>query len=158
MKNIAIYWLLGLTLLAGCSPKNVNNQISYQGQGAPGTLKMRVTGFGKKQADIEKDAQAKAFEHLLYVGVPDATNADIRNTDFRLPMVKDRSSVDRLPFLKSFFAKQEYMAFIIELNMLDDKMRRAVNKQYTIPYAITINYDAFRRAMEQNGVVRKFGY
>ncbi len=119
---------------------------------------MRVTGFGVKQTEIEDNAQVKAFEQLLYVGLPDATNAEIKNTDFRLPIVENKATVQGMPFLRNFFANGDYKRFVAELTPLDNQKKRASNNQRTVPFAIGINYDAFRRFMEQNQVVRKFGY
>jgi hypothetical protein len=160
MKTILRYTLVAVCLLGfnGCVRKPVSNQISFIGQDARGTLKMRVVGFGTKQVEIENDAQTKAFEQLLYVGLPDATNAEIKNTDFRLPMVENKATVQGMPFLRNFFQNKEYKRFVAELTPLDNQKRRASNSQRTIPFAIAINYDAFRRFMEQNQVIRKFGY
>ncbi|MVM32722.1 hypothetical protein GO755_21960 [Spirosoma sp. HMF4905] len=159
MKNVIIGCiLLAAAMLAGCARTPVSNQIAYLGQDTRGTLKMRVTGFGSKQIEIEHNAQVKAFEQLLYVGLPDATSAEIKNTDFRLPMVENKATVQGMPFLRNFFENKDYRRFVTELTMLDDKKLRASNSERTLPFAIGINYDAFRRFMEQNQVIRKFGY
>jgi hypothetical protein len=156
--NYLLLTLLALSWLSGCVRQPVNNQISYLGQDAPGTLRMRVTGFGQKQVEIEEDGQRKAIEHLLYVGLPDATGAEVKNTDFRLPMVQNKASVQGLPFLRTFLADGGYKPFITNVSVLDNNKSRASNNQRTLPLAISVSYDALRRHMEQHGVIRKFGY
>lgn len=157
-NNLIIACIVLMVIMFGCVRPPVNNQITYIGQDTPGTIKMRVTGFGIKQTEIEENAQIRAFEQLLYVGLPDASQAEVRNNDFRLPLIENKTKVQGLPGLKKFFEQEEYKQFVMNISPLDNIKKKASDNQRTIPFSISINYDAFRRYMEQNQVIRKFGY
>ena len=150
--------LITLSLLTGivCScvvRQPTANQINFVSEESEGMVKIHSTGLGSSLPEMEQDAQIKAFETILYVGLPSATTEA-----YRTPMVENKVEMQGHPSIKKFFARREYAQFVTRVDRLDFLKQRASEGGRALNYNIVINYPALRRYMEQNEVIRKFGY
>lgn len=155
MKNLLCLALL-LAAFAACKTyRETPAAVQYQSSPAPGTVNVKASGFGKDPLDIEQDARRKAFETILFRGLP---ASDF--TALRLPMIENEGQArkEHASFFKSFFDEDGSNKFVTSINRLDDKPVKTTDGRKTMAYSLTINYEALRRNLEQGGVLRKFGY
>jgi hypothetical protein len=145
---------LCIALVSSCVVRQPTaNQISYVSEESAGMVKIHTTGLGSSLSEMEQDAQIKAFETLLYVGLPSASTET-----YRSPMVENKAEMQGHPSIKKFFNNREYAQFVTRVDRLDFLKQRASEGGRALNYNIVINYTALRRYMEQNEVIRKFGY
>lgn len=98
---------------------------------------------------VEQDAVRTALETLLFVGLPGSVSA-------RLPMTDSQSVPPG--FLTAFVEGGRYQPFVSGMERPTDRRRRASGGGKTIRYTLTINQEALRRQLEQQGIIRKLGY
>jgi hypothetical protein len=157
-KNVTI--LLLIFWAFGCKRTVPNGpQIQFDGENsATGLVSILVSGTGEEDRTLaagrnvlEDIASKRAFEQLMFIGLPNSVN-------YRLPLTPNMSrSTEQNSFLKHFFDSKDYRRFILEVNQISDK-ERSYNYRKNIRFRITINGDAFRKYLEQNSQIRKFGY
>ncbi|MCB0521673.1 MAG: hypothetical protein H6577_19835 [Lewinellaceae bacterium] len=155
MKNLLFLALL-LTALAACKTyRETPAAVQYQSNPAPGSVNVKASGFGKSDIEIERDARTKAFETILFRGLP---ASDF--TALRLPMIENEGQARSAhkAFFKKFFEEDDCNRFVTAMNRLDDKPVKTTDGRKTMAYSLSINYEALRRDLEQAGVLRKFGY
>ncbi len=106
-----------------------------------GTLAIRVTlGDADCDRDDRECAEVSAIEALLFTGVP--------GTALPRPMVRnEREARER-------FA--DYFEGLLEEGQHGRYVVRVVDGG-TDSYTVVVNHDALRRALEQEGVIRRFG-
>ncbi|MEK7253756.1 MAG: hypothetical protein AAB316_03365, partial [Bacteroidota bacterium] len=122
---------------------------------APGTVNVQANGFGSTTLQIERNARVKAFETILFRGLPSS-----EFTALRLPMIENESEARsrHSSFFKKFFEEDDCNRFVTAISRLDNKPVKTTDHSKTMAYSLTINYEALRRHLEQSGVLRKFGY
>ncbi|PLK42440.1 hypothetical protein [Emticicia sp. TH156] len=151
--------LIVFACIASCKRTVTNGpQIQFDGEDSvTGVVRILVSGSGEEDKTLaagrnilENIASRRAFEQLMFIGLPNSTN-------YRLPLTPNMSrSTDNNEFLKNFFESREYRRFVIEINALSKE--RSFNNRKNIRFRVTINGDAFRKYLEQNNQIRKFGY
>ncbi len=158
MKQL-LFILLSATFFAGCN-RNVGSgpQTAFEGEDPKtGLVTILVSGTGEEEKTLaagknilENIAARRAFEQLLFIGLPNSVN-------YRLPLTPDMNgSTDSNPFLKNFFESRDYRRFIVDMHAVSKD--RSYNNRNSIRFSVTINGDAFRKYLEQNKQVRAFGY
>ncbi len=142
--------------LAACkTPRTTPAAVQYSSNNAPGTVNVTANGFGMSVVQIERDARNKAFETILFRGLPAS-----EFTALRLPMIENESDArsKHASFFKKFFEEDDCNRFVTAISQLDDKPVKTTDKRKTMAYSLTINYEALRRHLEQSSILRKFGY
>jgi hypothetical protein len=129
------------------------NQIRFVSEESTGMVKVHSTGLGSTLPEMEQDAQIKAFETLFYVGLPTASTET-----YRVPLVANKAEMQGSAAVKKFFNNREYAQFVTLVDRLDFLKQRASEGGRVLNYNIVINYTALRRYLEQNEIIRKFGY
>lgn len=117
----------------------------------PGTVTLSSTGFAKKKAESIKDAFSQAFYILLFRG--------LAGSPYEFPLIQDEGQTKGNTVVKELLAGG-YSSFVTESNMQSEDTKTKGKdgvKGIMVMYRITINYDAFRRYLEQNKLIRKFG-
>jgi hypothetical protein len=151
-KNITLSILIAL--VSSCVVRQPTaNQVSFVSEESAGMVKIHTTGLGNNLSEMEQDAQIKAFETILYVGLPSASTET-----YRSPMVENKVEMQGEPSIKKFFNNREYAQFVTRVDRLEYLKQRASKGGRVLNYNIVINYTALRRYMEQNEIIRKFGY
>jgi len=159
MKNL-IYSLILIACFSHCKRTVPNGpQIQFGSENkATGEISLLVSGTGEEGRTLaagrnilEDVASRRAFEQLLFIGIPNSVN-------YRLPLTPNMSrTTNENPFLQNFFESKDYRRFIIQISQ-QGNAERSYNYRKNIRFQVTINGDAFRKYLEQNQVIRKFGY
>jgi hypothetical protein len=144
MKKIINFLILGLILI---SP-NVN----LKAQDVAGLIWVKADGFGKKQQHAIEDAQYRAFEIMMFSGIP--------GTALNVPLIENESETKSK--YKSYFNELKegrFKDFITNSNVISAfvKVKRKDKGAKNITVQTEINYKALRIDLEQNQVIRKFG-
>lgn len=152
LKNIS-FALLGI-LVASCVVRQpATNQVALVSEENTGIVKIHSTGLGSNLSEMEQDAQIKAFEAILYIGL---TSSSIQS--YRTPMIENKANMQGHPSIKQFFNNREYTQFVTRVERLEYLKQRTSEGGRALNYNIVVNYNALRRYMEQHDVIRKFGY
>lgn len=141
-------------LLSACARKPIG---PFQPVGATfidsptsGLIRLRVDGFGKSISRAEENAVSAAFLAIIFRGIPEFTALN-------RPLVSSESKFnsENPGWFQNFIESGTYQRFINKdygIQELEVKKGRRVSRE------LTINYQALRRYLEEEGVVRKFGY
>ncbi len=141
--------ILTLLLILGLLPAAMG-QVSYL-YGGNGTITVRTSGTGKNEAEASAEAARAAFYMLLYRGIPgsDAPTAliDIPEQEAQR---KHTAYLERL-------MDSRYQTFITNAAPVGDVVK---GKKHTrsLMMDMTINLQALRKDLEDNKVIRKFGF
>lgn len=155
MKIISIVGIL--FILLSCSHKISapysyrNGQISFLSQDEEGTIVIRTNGFGNKTNDASANAQKSAFYNLIFKGIPGSSVA-------KLPMVPDENDAyqKHADYFKNLFDNGNYNTFMMYSNIVSEP--NVSKKQTSVTIDVKINYNSLRKDLEQNSIIRKFGY
>jgi len=133
-------------------PGEYNGQVKYESTPGLGLITVTCSGFGKKKQQSLKEAAAGAFYNLLFRGIPGSQQD--------LPMIPDENTGRNNRYVKDLL-DGGYSAFVVENTLLREEPRKKKKdgaKGVLTTHTMTINCDALRRYLEQNNVIRKFGY
>lgn len=132
-------------------PGEYDGYVRYDGSPSNGTISLISTGFGKTRAKSSADAAAHAFYTLLFRGIP--------GSQYELPVISNENEKKNDPAVKKLLS-EGYSSFVTEniFKSEDSKTKRkdGAKGKMTV-HKITINCDALRKHLEDNGVIRKFG-
>lgn len=152
--NCAPILLLLFTIIS-CSVRTGTPAINILSQDAPGQLTVEVDGVGNTKAKAEQSAKERTLTRLLYQGIPNSAVSSVR-----LPLVADQSSLSgkQKNEVQKLFSAQSINQYFNEMNWVDLRPIRAAGGDKIQRFTATVNYDLFRKHLEQSGVIRKFGY
>lgn len=149
MKHL--FLLLLAVFALSCAKRTVTPSINIISRAAQGLLYVECDGKGTSRSVAEADAKASVLNRLLYDGIPDADVSAVR-----LPMVEDKSKLtsqqrsDATKLMQGE-ALNRYFTEVSQIgsnNASSGQLKR---------FSMKVNYDLFRRDLENKGVVRKFG-
>jgi len=142
MKKIIKLLILGLIII---SPN-----VSLYAQNAKGLIIVESDGKGKNKQMAIEDAQYKAFEIIMFKGIP--------GTDLNVPLIENETEA-KSKFKKYFeeLQKSRFKGFITNTNVTSEFVKKTKGAK-NISIQTEINYKALRLDLEQNQVTRKFGY
>jgi len=133
-------------------PGQYNGYVKYESTPGLGLITVTCSGFGKKKQQSLKDAAAGAFYNLLFRGIPGSQQ--------ELPMIPDENEAKNNRHVRDIL-DGGYSAFVIENNLLGEEPRKKKKdgaKGVLTTHTMTISCEALRHYLEQNNVIRKFGY
>lgn len=157
------------TLLVSCGSTKVayfpTSEVTYNDYNGD-ILNVRVLGYGTNQQEAIEDAQIRALETLLFRGIP--------NSSISKPLVgynetnlKQRNG----NYFSEFYGGKRYLTFISESNFIaaenqqviatkikKKKTEKGMVKAIVAAVDVLINVKPLRKDLEQNNVIRKFGY
>jgi hypothetical protein len=150
MKILPI--LLSILCLFSCAQRAATPGIQLLSRDAQGLLSLEADGEGYLKAGAEKDVKQRVLKRLLYDGI-----AHREITAVRLPMI-DRSKLSstQAETLDNLLSGDEIDRFFTDVQWLTNPVW-VPNVKKLQRYKLTLNYDLFRRELESNGVIRKFG-
>lgn len=148
---IGTVFFLPIAISQNYLPGELNGQVVFESAPSPGSITITATGFAKTKGESIINASAGAIYTLLFRGIAASPNS--------LPMVPNENEKKNAPAVISLL-EGGYTAYITQSTLISELAKKrkqdgAKGKQ-TIS-RITINTDALRRYLEQNGVIRKFG-
>jgi hypothetical protein len=154
MKNI-LKFILGLIVILGlhsCSPKlqPYSAEVNFLYKEAQGTIAVKSTGYGKNQTEAVADAQINAFKVLLFKGLP--------GTELNVPLIENENDTKskHSEYFKKFFEQGHYKTFMMSSTESSNLIKMKGTNKITVD--VKINYNSLRKDLEQNQLIRKFGY
>jgi hypothetical protein len=153
--RIKLKSILGIVAILGlhsCSPKiqPYSGEVNFLYKEAQGTIAVQSTGYGKNQTDAVADAQKNAFKILLFKGLP--------GTELNVPLIENENDAKskHSEYFKKFFEQGNYKTFMMSSTESSNLIKMKGSKKITVD--VKINYNSLRKDLEQNQVIRKFGY
>jgi hypothetical protein len=150
--------ILGIMIIMGlfsCSPKiqpnsSYSREVNFLFNEEQGTMVVQTTGYGKNQSEAVEDAQVNAIKVLLFKGLP--------GTELNVPLIENENDANSKyrDYFQNLFQQGNYIKFIMSSTESANPIIKGGNK--TITLAVKINYNSLRKDLEQNQVIRKFGY
>ena len=152
MKNIQIIFLIIITTgLFSCSkklaPPGYNGEVNYLRNDNKGTVTVQSLGFGRDKNESYLNAKATSFYILFFRG--------LAVSDYNLPLIPNENNKKDDPIVKNLL-DGDFSTFITSVYTISEATK--VGKYYQCELEITINYDALRKYLEQNNIIRKFGF
>ncbi len=157
MKQVISSFLLVTVaiLTVACKVKNypATAEVRFVDNPSAGLATLEATGYGKSEQEAELYAYTTAFSNIFFKGIAGFT-------PLQRPMITDEAKAKstHAQYFRKFFTERGYMQFITQqssatqLGKADDRKNRVAKRLFTL------NYEALRRDLEQNGVIRKFGF
>ncbi|HLF63480.1 MAG TPA: hypothetical protein VI603_07000 [Saprospiraceae bacterium] len=111
------------------------------------TATFDVNTVGSSLSDATFYAEVKSFENLLYKGVPDSNQ--------EIPLISsDKRTESTDAYFVEFFNDGIYRQFV---TASDVRSHRVSDNNHFINQRITIDITAFRKHLEDQQIIRKFG-
>jgi hypothetical protein len=134
------------------SGQEANGNVKYIGSYSKGVITVIADGYGKKKPAAFDNAIQTTFRQLLTRGIADSFQYK--------PMLGDKPNevmLKRKACFDAFFAEKAYSSFLI--NQGAGKFsRKTKKKNANLTVRLEINVSSFRAYLEEQGVVRKFGF
>ena len=147
--------VLVLVLMAaqGCKSKQYppySPEFKFLSKEADGLYNIRSSGFGTGSEATVSDAQKNVFYHIIFKGIP--------GTDLNVPMVENEADAmaKHKEYFKKFFEEGRYRDFMLSSTLSSNMVN--VNGGLQVLADVKVNCNSLRKDLEQNQVIRKFGF
>ncbi len=128
-------------------------QVNYISSPENGTMMVKVIGYGKKKEAAINQGEKTIFEVLMYRGLPGSPQ-----TQPLIPFDKQsKVKQDHKKYLEEFF-DGNYKTFIMSTNAVTELVKVPKIKYKKITLEVKVNYAALRKELEEQKLVRKFGF
>ena len=136
-------------IIPGCKSVAPTAEVNFVAAGEKGTVRLRAIGYGKTKEKALHNAEKNAFEVLIFRGIPGSSqeNALVAN--------ENESKGQHKAFFKDFFEGQKYRTYMMSSSPEGYARKKGYTKATT---NMKININSLRRNLEQNKVIRKFGF
>lgn len=151
-RIVALVILVLLSVNYSYSQKKLPTpQVNYV-SGNSGTITMRAIGSGKKQQDAISEAEKNAINVLLFRGLPESEQKTaLIGTDESGEIEKHKEYFDQ------FYTQKRYKTFIMSsIPVSNFAKQNGGAKGLTLD--VKVNLAALRTDLEQNNIIRKFGF
>jgi hypothetical protein len=151
MKNYLSFIIVGiLIILQSCKPISYSSQVNFKSKENTGVYIVNAYGYAKKSKDAVLEAEKNAFKVIIFKGLP--------GSDLTVPLVDNESTSmsQNKTFYDNFFDGGGYRSFIMNRN--DSYTPKKIRNGYQSEVTLKINLASLRRELEQNQIIRKFGY
>jgi hypothetical protein len=156
MKVHQLSKLIGLiifmTVANSCSYKTMPTaEVNYL-TGKDGTITMRAIGIGVNSEDAIYDAEKNAINVILFRGLPESEQ--------KVALVGTNEAEEKnkhKDYFNKFYSEKRYKTFIMSSIPTSDLIKHKGGKK-SIATDIKINLVALRKDLEQNNIIRKFGF
>lgn len=148
-----IYILLLFFALASCaSNKNFQSrsEVIFLKESTSQLVYVTSVGYGKNREDAISNAQKNAVHVILFIGIPQSSAKN--------PLVVNEnvSRSNNSSYFENLLNGSRYKIFIAESAESSNLIN--MKGSYKIYMNLTINRAALQNDLEQNSVIRKFGY
>jgi|688.fasta_scaffold780609_2 hypothetical protein len=138
--------------IQNCSPKiqSYSAEVNFLYKEAQGTIGVKAIGYGENQESAVEDAQKSAFKILLFKGIP--------GTELNIPLIQNENEATskNSNYFKKLFDEGYYKTFLMSSTESSNLIKIKGNKKITVD--MKINYNSLRKDLENNLIIRKFGY
>lgn len=117
-----------------------------------GSVTVRSIGWGKSEALALQDAEVRAILTLLYVGMPQAQRLQALVANEQAANDANNDYFERL------INEQAYKRFVTNSSPVGSWSKMKGEKTKSMPVNITVNVDALKKDLENNKIIRKFGF
>ncbi len=132
-------------------PSEYTRQVNFVSE-ANGQVTVRSIGWGKKEAHAQIDAEKRAIETILFVGLPEAQRHGALVENESQALSSHEALFNRL------LNEQEYRKFVMNSTQKGTHFKAKGQKVRSMPVDVTINTKALQKYLEQNDVIRGFGF
>jgi hypothetical protein len=153
MKVLFTTLFFVLSLAWSCSP--TKNSISHPTvtialpNDEAGTIIIRSSGEGRTEAEAVQNAEIKAFTTIFYQGFPSSVQ--------KRPLIGNRKEAEgNSRFFEDFFKGGGYKTFIMQ--SFNYSLSRTRNKDIFLNRDIKIDLNSLRAHLENQGIIKKFGF
>ena len=143
--------ILAIVLNSCSSSKSLpSGEVNYL-SGNDGTITMRAIGVGNNESEAITDAIYNAYDVLLFRGLPESEQKNaLVGTNENEERGKQKDYFDG-------FYKGRYKTFVMSTIPSSNLIKYKGGKK-SMAVDVKINSLALRKDLEQNGIIRKFGY
>lgn len=158
MKSIVYisFFLSSLFYMASChSAQNYSYEMHCLGVGSEGSSLLKVYSYASTQKKAIEQAKKDAVHGILFKGLVGGSGC------YNQPaLVKPEELQAHESFFKNFFESGDYLRYV---NLSSDgtvsaKDRLKVGNQYKIGIAVSVQKDALRKYLEEQGVIKKLTF
>jgi hypothetical protein len=144
--------LIILSTTYSCSKKTIPSaEVNYV-SGTEGTIIMRSIGVGSNQMEAIADAEKSAINVILFRGLPES----IQKT--ALIGTSESEEMDKhKDYFEKFYSQKRYRTFIM-FSIPVSNLIKQNGGQKSIAADVKVNLVALRKDLEQNNIIRKFGF
>lgn len=150
MKNLIYLFLL--LVLAGCSTSRgfYTYRVASLPDADEGTIYIDATGLSGSEQDADNNAAYNAFNAILFNGVPNSVQ--------KQPLVDDEAKAksEHADIINCFRTFECYSRFIITTEKVG--LPQKLSNGIAVDVKFKINLTELRKYLEQNHVIRKFGF
>lgn len=151
MKQI-LFLTIAILGFQRCNPglQSYSGEVNFLYKESQGTIAVKSLGYGRNQTEAVTDAQINAFKVLLFRGLP--------GTELNTPLIENEKEARSRngDYFDSFFDKDHYKTFLMSSTESSNLIKMKGTKKISVD--LKINYASLRRDLEQNQIIRKFGY
>lgn len=152
MRNNFYIMIIILTIF-GCSPKVVNyetSEVNFISKETNGTITLKSLGYGNNLETAVANAQIKCFDVLLFKGIP--------GTELNVPLIENEivAKQNNSNYFIKFYEQNYYKSFIMSSTESSNLIDLKTGKKIFVD--IKINFNSLRKDLEQNHIIRKFGF
>jgi hypothetical protein len=152
IKNILCLLICSL-YLGACSKKiqpDYNAEVSFQAKDNDGTITVRSFGYGTNDSNAIADAQKNALSVILFKGIP--------GSELKQPLVTNEYESKNINsnYYKNLFDNKFSKTFIMSTDVISPLTKFNSTKRLIVN--IKINFNSLRKDLENNSIIRKFGY
>ncbi len=116
-----------------------------------GTITVSTVGAAKKIDNAISEAEKYVFYHVFYRGIPGSTLKK-----GLMDITESEAEVNYKDYFDNFY-RSRYQTFITTTRQ-NGGVEKGKKRKKIISFNVTVNVDALRRDLEDNQVIRKFGY
>jgi len=150
--KIKLFIIISILGLYSCSPKiqPYSGEVNFLYKEAQGTIAVKSTGYGKNQSEAVTDSQLNAFKVILFKGIP--------GTELNVPLIENENDAKSKnnAYFKKLFDEANYKTFMMSSTESSNLIKVKGGKKISVD--VKINYNSLRKDLEQNQVIRKFGF
>lgn len=169
LKINYIIVLFIMTILSSCGSQKVaffpTSEVTYQSYNGD-VLTLRVLGYGGNENSAIEDAQMRAMETLFFRGIP---NSSLSN-----PLIgfnENELKKSHTNYFKDFFGYKRFLTFISETMLIGGQKQKVIATKIdkksakqdmvdalVVAVDVLVNVKSLRKDLEDQNVIRKFGF
>lgn len=146
----SVFSLSVVLVIFSCGPIRYNSEVFVSGKENKSVYTFTAKGAAKKQEKAIYEAEKNAFRVIMFTGVP--------GTDLSMPLVGNENEAmnNHKNYFDRFFNQNAYTAFVLNRSTVTSSKK--IRGGYEATVSIKVNIESLRTDLEQNEIIRKFGY
>ena len=151
MKNI--FLIIITIVIFGCSPQITSfetSEVNFISKETNGTITLKSLGYGNNLETAVRNAQIKCLDVVLFKGIP--------GTELNVPLIENETTAkqNNSNYFKKFYDQNYYKTFIMSSTESSNLIDLKTGKKIFVD--VKINFNSLRKDLEQNNIIRKFGF